>query len=323
MGQSDTKHDYPFCNRNNTWALWEPAALEFFFGITGNVIALLLLWTNRHYHRWFSFFKLLTGLVITDFLGIILVYPFAMIRYTSDFTWCYPKPLCQFTSFVFVDAHMSAALIICAMSVDRFMHLRNSVIFTSKNYTYILFGIWIIASLISYLHLIGVGESNIYYPGSWCYFDFVRDTTGNHVMSYLYSIIAFVIIIVTIVINAVTLCRICTDPEQRGKLMDANEVSGFYDFHAMIFITSVTVLFVILWTPLVVDIFLHAVNIRNQKNDNTELLLLRLAVCNAIIDPWMYIVLRKESLSKIAEIFHRCRGSRKSVNINETDALLP
>ncbi|XP_062583003.1 prostaglandin E2 receptor EP4 subtype-like [Saccostrea cucullata] len=322
MNSSSPKYDYPICYRNDTQTQWVPAGLEYFFGITGNIIAFILLWINRREHQWFSFFKLFTGLVITDFMGIFLVYPFVMHRYATHFKWCYPKPLCQFTSFVFVDAHLSAALIICAMSVDRFMHLRNSVFITNRNYTLILIGIWILSSLISCLHLIGVGRSNMYFPGSWCYFDFIDDTTGNRVMAYLYSIIGFLIILGTLTINTLTMYRICRDPVQRGNLLDTSVVSGFYDSHVIIFISAVTVVFVFLWTPLVVDIFLHALNLRNNENNEIELWLLRLTVLNAIIDPWLYIVLRKESLRKIVEIYHKCRGSKELRSMNETDALL-
>ncbi|XP_056008701.1 prostaglandin E2 receptor EP4 subtype-like isoform X4 [Ostrea edulis] len=115
-------YDFPLCYRNDTATSWVPTSMEFFFGVFGNFIALILLWINRHDHRWDSFYKLFTGLVITDFIGVIVVYPIATIRYASDFTWCYPKNLCKFVSFIFVDAHLSGALLICAMAVDRFMY---------------------------------------------------------------------------------------------------------------------------------------------------------------------------------------------------------
>jgi prostaglandin E receptor 4 len=258
MTENMTKrYDFPICYRNDTSTSWVPAGMEYLFGIVGNVIALILLWTNRHHHRWVSFYKLFTGLAITDFMGIFLVYPFVMTRYASDFTWCYPKPLCEFVSFAFVDAHLSAALLICAMSVDRFVHLRSSAgydVSSNRNYTLIVIGIWITASIISSLHLLGVGQSNLYFPGSWCYFDFIENTTGNRIMSYLYSVIGFIIIFITVTMNVMTMFGICRDPELRVNLLDGSRVSGFYDSHVMIFITAVTVVFVILWTPLVVSV---------------------------------------------------------------------
>jgi prostaglandin E receptor 4 len=109
------KSVYPICDRDIDTS-WVPAIMEYIFGVVGNTIAIVLLWINRREHKWESFYKLFTGLALTDFLGVFLVYPFATKRYVSLFTWCFPKPLCQFVSFIFVDAHISSAMLICAMS---------------------------------------------------------------------------------------------------------------------------------------------------------------------------------------------------------------
>ena len=247
---------YPICDRviNTSWV---PAAMEYIFGVIGNIIALVLLWINRRDHQWKSFYKLFTGLVLTDFLGVFLVYPFVTKRYVSHFTWCFPKPLCQFVSFIFVDAHISSAMLICAMSIDRYLNVTRPHWFQSRHegrkYTLVLVGIWIAGSLISMLHLVGVGDSELFYPGSWCYFDFVRDTTGNRVMSYIYSVFGFFIVLVTILANILTMCRMCWDPITGGILLDGKRVSGFIDAHVMIFIIAVTIVFFILWTPLLVS----------------------------------------------------------------------
>jgi hypothetical protein len=49
------------------------------------------------------------------------------------FTWCFPKPLCQFVSFIFVDAHLSSAMLICAMSIDRYLNLTRPHWFQSRH----------------------------------------------------------------------------------------------------------------------------------------------------------------------------------------------
>jgi prostaglandin E receptor 4 len=252
------KSVYPICDRDIDTS-WVPAIMEYIFGVVGNTIALVLLWINRREHKWESFYKLFTGLALTDFLGVFLVYPFVTKRYVSHFTWCFPKPLCQFVSFIFVDAHISSAMLICAMSIDRYLNLVYPHWFRSRHegrkYTLVLVGIWIGGSLFSMLHLVGVGDSDLFYPGSWCYFDFVRDTTGNRVMSYIYSIFGFITVFITIVANCLTMFRMCRDPITGGILLDLRRVSGLADSHVMIFIIAVTVVFFILWTPLLVSRF--------------------------------------------------------------------
>jgi prostaglandin E receptor 4 len=151
---------------------------------------------------------------------------------------------------------VSSAMLICTMSIDRYLNLTRPHWFQSRQegrkYTLVLVGIRIAGSLISMLHLVGVGDSELFYPGSWCYFDFVRDTTGNRVMSYIYSVFGFFIVLVTILANILTMCRMCSDPITGGILLDARLVSGFIEAHVMIFIITVTIVFFILWTPLLV-----------------------------------------------------------------------
>ena len=158
-----------------------------------------------------------------------------------------------------MDAHVSSAMLICAMSIDRYLNLTRPHWFQSRHegrkYTLVLVGIWIAGSLISMLHLVGVGDSELFYPGSWCYFDFVRDTTGNRVMSYIYSIFGFITVFITILANCLTMLRMCRDPITGGILLDLRRVSGLADSHVMIFIIAVTVVFFILWTPLLVSRF--------------------------------------------------------------------
>jgi len=247
---------YPICDRDINTS-WVPAIMEYIFGVIGNIIALVLLWINRRDHQWKSFYKLFTGLVLTDLIGVFIVYPFVTVTYVSNFTWCFPEPLCQFLSFIFMDAHISSAMLICAISIDRYLNVARPLWFQSRHegrkYTLVLLGIWVAGSLISMLHLVGVGESELFYPGSWCYFNFVSDTTGNRVMSYIYSVFGFVIVLVTILANVLTMCWMCWDPIVRDMLLDSERVSGFKNAHVMIFIIAATTVSSISWTPLLVS----------------------------------------------------------------------
>jgi hypothetical protein len=49
--------------------------------------------------------------------------------------------------------------------------------------------------------------------------------------------------------------RMCRDPITGGILLDLRRVSGLADSHVMVFIIAVTVVFFILWTPLLVSRF--------------------------------------------------------------------
>ena len=75
---NDLDSPYAVCNDARVKESWVPTALEFFFGIFGNVLAIILVWVNREKHKWIGFYRMFTALVITDFLGVFCTYPFAI-----------------------------------------------------------------------------------------------------------------------------------------------------------------------------------------------------------------------------------------------------
>ena len=250
------KSSYPICDRDIDTS-WVPAIIEFFFGAMGNIIALVLLWKNRKEHKWESFYKLFTGLALTDLIGVLLIYPFVTARYESHFTWCFHKPLCQFLSFIFMDAHISSSMLICAMSIDRYVTLRHPPWIQpgrheGRKYTIVLIVIWVAGSLISMLHLVGVGDSELFYPGSWCYFDFISDTTKNRAMSYIYSVLGFFIVLVTILANILTCCRIRC-PNTGDIILNTGRFPASKDAHLVSFIIAATIVSFISWMPLLVS----------------------------------------------------------------------
>jgi hypothetical protein len=52
----------------------------------------------------------------------------------------------------------------------------------------------------------------------------------------------------------------------------------------------------------------------NIMHEPLELWLVRMTVFNSIVDPWLYIVLRRESLHKISELCQYC-CSQKQDNV--------
>nr|XP_022336535.1 prostacyclin receptor-like isoform X2 [Crassostrea virginica] len=70
------------------------------------------------------------------------------------------------------------------------------------------------------------------------------------------------------------------------------------DVYNIAFLSVIVVLSCICWTPLmwrIVGVSCHL----SPPDPDTELLVLRLAVTNSIVDPWVYILLRRETLTYI------------------------
>ena len=123
MGDTETNSSGLNLNQTKVWESAVPPALQFALGVVANLIALGLLVKSAKYHKWKPFYRLVGGLALTDGGGILLVYPTVMVRYATDFTYDYPETLCNYSSFIFLLLFTSSAMIVCAMSFDRFLQL--------------------------------------------------------------------------------------------------------------------------------------------------------------------------------------------------------
>ncbi|XP_062576023.1 prostaglandin E2 receptor EP4 subtype-like [Saccostrea cucullata] len=311
-------------NSTSDQSMWEsaiPPALQFGFGVIGNIIALVVLVTSSKKHKWRPFYRLVGGLAMTDGGGILLVYPSVMVRYASDFTYVFPKELCNYSSFVYTFTLISSAMIVCAMSLDRFVAILYPFVYNSdKNgrRANIMLGIiWSIGALVAGLQLIGLGSSFNYYPKSWCFINFVEMDTLDRINSYIYSVFGFLILLVTISVNTaviVSLVRNMKSDIHSSKRRQKN------DIFIVSFLLVIVIVFSSCWAPLISIIFAHACHLMNS-NGSVELLVLRLAVTNSIVDPWIYILLRKETVLGLLKIKAVIFGSCVSNNNPETNSV--
>ena len=81
--------------------------------------------------------------------------------------------LCDLMFLVEVFCHLTSGMIICIITIDRYLHItsvsQRATVKSRLKYTGILCVIMLISTVISCLHLVGIGNSQVYYPGSWCF----------------------------------------------------------------------------------------------------------------------------------------------------------
>ncbi|XP_062586226.1 prostaglandin E2 receptor EP4 subtype-like [Saccostrea cucullata] len=275
-----------------------PVTLLFLFGVSGNAIALTALCCSAKTHKWRPFYRFVCGLAISDGGGILVSYPFALSRYISNFTYEFSPDLCAFLGFVFMFTLMSSAMIVCCMSFDRFFatffpYLYNST--TKQRRTNIILGIvWILSGFLSSLHLFGLGSSKAMYPGSWCFLNFIHvrpdcpEERLNMIYSYIYATTGVIIVLLTISVNTLVVFFFVRNIFVRTTRSQR-------DLHVIVFLLVIVVVFTSCWAPLMVKILQHASGAVTGEGD-TELNLLRMGVFNSVLDPWVYILFRKEFL---------------------------
>ncbi|XP_062600091.1 prostaglandin E2 receptor EP4 subtype-like [Saccostrea cucullata] len=284
-----------------------PPTLQYLFGVLGNIMAIFLLCKTSSKHKWKPFYRLVCCLAITDFCEIGFVYPAVMIRYISKFTFIFPKQLCEYCSFWFSFCFMSSALIVTAMSLDRFIAVRFPISYQAsqrKRINILLAVIWVLSGTVSSLNLMGVGSVKNFYPGSWCFIDFANNGQMERVNTFVYSIIGFAILSSTVVLNVAVVCSICRKPRFTTSNRSKKKKG---DVFIVVFLFAIVTLFSICWVPLMVRMLINA-STGNSKNGPDELLAVRMTVSNAIVDPWVYIILRKENLVKISNWHQKVRS---------------
>ncbi|XP_048735763.1 prostaglandin E2 receptor EP4 subtype-like [Ostrea edulis] len=283
-----------------------PPNLQYAFGVLGNLTAMFLLCRSSGVHKWKPFYKLVGGLAITDFCGIALVYPAVMVRYISGFTFEFPKQLCDYFSFCFSFTFMSSAMIVSAMSFDRFMAVAYPILYRDSQKSRVnimLVMIWAFNAILSSLNLMGVGSARNFYPGSWCFLDFASKGHLDKVNTCIYSIIGFIILTATIIMNIFVVYFVC-------RKVSTSDRRKSNDVFIIVFLFTIVILFSICWVPLMVRMLINAIS-NDPKNGPEELLAVRMTVSNAIVDPWIYIILRKENLSKILGLIRRIRNRKQ------------
>ncbi|XP_062601186.1 prostaglandin E2 receptor EP4 subtype-like [Saccostrea cucullata] len=323
---NSSKHfDYPLCNDETIDVSWVPAGLADFFAVFGNILAFILLWSNRKNHQWRSFYVLFAFLSVLDCLGVIVLFPFAMKRYASNFEWCFTTSICQLTSVLLVGAHLTSGMIICAMSYCRYKNLGLDIEQQCRTFEkkYFILGVTIIvvAYSISFIQLQSSSSTALMYPGTWCYFNFVNPSGVDQAISFIYSILGIFFVASTTVLNVFTTRRVVRDPTQKTILAERQAVSGFYDVHVIVFLVAVTVVSIIFWIPFLVVVLLHATHALST-NEAEELWSVRLVFWNAALDPWLYIILRSESILRIRSCFLSLWNFCRRREENEDEGLL-
>lgn len=242
-------------NRSNISAsVWEspvPPVLQFVFGVLGSFMALLILVCNSPSHRWHPFYKLVAGLALTDGGGILLLYPPILTRYATNFTFNLGSFLCGYTSFLASFTILSSALIVCAMSIDRCVAVYRPFYYKSeygdrRRVVAVIGAIWAVGGLVSSLHLAGLGSVYKFYPGSWCFLNFISGTTLERVNSLIYSGLGILVLLITVTLNFSVIVA-TLHKKHRAHLGRLRK-----DVYNIVFLSAIVLISSICWAPLMV-----------------------------------------------------------------------
>ncbi|XP_067885221.1 prostaglandin E2 receptor EP4 subtype-like [Heterodontus francisci] len=317
---NDTDH-------GNTSALFRehkfPAipTVMFVFGVVGNLIAIVVLCKSRKEQKETTFYTLVCGLAMTDLLGTCLVSPITIITYIKG-NWPGNSVLCEYDSFVLLFFGTSGLSIICAMSIERYMAINHAYFYShyvdKKLAGLTLFTIYVANTLFCALPNFGLGKTVQQFPKTWCFIDWRTEDPQHAVYSYMYAGFSSFLILVTVICNVLVCMALIrmhrqfirrtslgNDPRLRElrRRRSFRHMAGA-EIQMVILLIATSAVVLICSIPLVVRVFINQLYrpaVIKDNHSNPDLMAIRIASVNPILDPWIYILLRKTVLTKLLE----------------------
>lgn len=227
-------------------------------GLISNLIAFIVLIKSfRQTHsRSRSFFLIfLGGLVVTDFMGLLVTSTIVVSFHVTQFNWRHLDPNCHFCNFMgmsMVFYGLCPLLLGAAMAVERFIGInhpfaRSTSMPKSRTISMVLM-VWLFAGCIATLPLMGLGSYHIQMPGSWCFFN-ISSEGNNLAFSLIFSLIGLSCIAVSFLLNTVsvvTLIKVCCGQDRTQRRRD-------HEVEMMVQLILIMVIASICWCPLLVS----------------------------------------------------------------------
>ncbi|XP_060072245.1 prostaglandin E2 receptor EP4 subtype-like [Ylistrum balloti] len=284
------------------------AGIMFGTGVIGNLLAIFVLLRSGRDQRRTIFYRLVAGLTITDLIGTTLVSPVVITVYLNDFKWKGGQVMCSYFGYSMAFAAYATMTIVCAMSIERVICIKHPFLYQSrlskKHATIFLLCCWIFAAIIAALPLAGFGEFVLHYPYTWCFFDYYTPLPIHKGFNCLFAGLALLIISTTFMCN-MTVMYTLLNSWRKKKILNGNsrKYNGynkrFAELQMLVLLIGITAVFSTCYTPLMVRILINQTGVKPDLK--TDLLMIRFASLNQILDPWVYILLRREVVWKVIQ----------------------
>lgn len=284
-------------------------------GIISNSLAIAIL--VKAYQRFrqkskASFLLLASGLVITDFFGHLVNGTIAVYVYASDREWIrfdQSNILCSIFGICMVFSGLCPLLLGSVMAIERCIGVTKPIFhstkITSKHVKLVLSGMCLFAIFIALLPILGHRDYKIQASRTWCFYEteHIKDWEDRFYL-LLFSFLGLLALVVSFLCNAVTGITLL-----RVKFKSQHRQGRSHHLEMVIQLLAIMCVSCICWSPFLVTMANIGIN-GNHSLETCETILfaLRMATWNQILDPWVYILLRKAVLKNLYKLARRCCG---------------
>uniref|UniRef100_A0A8C4SJ45 G-protein coupled receptors family 1 profile domain-containing protein n=1 Tax=Erpetoichthys calabaricus TaxID=27687 RepID=A0A8C4SJ45_ERPCA len=296
------------------WRYFVLPIFMFAIGVVGNIIAIAVLSRSKKERRESAFYTLVCGLAVTDLLGTCLASPLTIFTYMNG-TSLEDQALCEFDSFLLLFFGVTGLSIICAMSGERYLAISRPYLYQRKVSTTgarrLLCAIYAINALFCALPALGMGKSVLQESETWCFIDWRSSEPLQVSYSFLYAGTSTLLIAATLAFN-VAVCGTLLAMQKgarcrRGQMNGPGTSEGRWgskqEFLAALGSRHATVhkrtdtckahrSSKISNLRVFVNQIMQPMPVKDIS-DSADLIAIRMASVNPILDPWIYILLRR------------------------------
>ncbi|XP_051744309.1 prostaglandin E receptor 1b (subtype EP1) isoform X2 [Ctenopharyngodon idella] len=299
------------CRQNSTHNP-TAAGLSMTLGIVSNIIALIILakaYARLRKRSKATFLLFASCLVATDLAGHVIPGALVLRLYTDGGFCNHPDATCHFLGGSMVFFGLCPLFLGCGMAVERCMGvtrplLHARVVCTARTKV-VLVMIWLLALTVALLPFFHLGTYTYQYPWTWCFIK-VLDKTGmtDVLFVLLFSGLGLASLAVALICNTISVMTLVIARLRRKKCNRRSAKS--HDIEMVTQLVGIMVTSCICWSPLLIFGLMsvtssYSGSVGNDLKTYRTLMVtgVRLASWNQILDPWVYILLRRAVLRKI------------------------
>ncbi|KAM9345960.1 prostaglandin E2 receptor EP1 subtype-like [Symphorus nematophorus] len=307
------------------------AGLTMTLGILFNVVALIIL--AKAYNRFrrrskATFLLFASSLVATDLAGHAINGALVLKRYSDDTgstadpassfqgESVNPDASCLFLGGCMVFFGLCPLFLGCAMAAERCLGvtkpLLHAHLVTTARTKMALTMIWLLALCMAFLPFFNLGAYTYQHPGTWCFIRVMEGTTATD--------LAFVMLFSGLALSSLASAFVCNTisgitlvrARLKKKSCSHRRSARSHDTEMVVQLVGIMVTSCICWSPLLVFGLMSATrsysgSLGSDRDTYRRLMVtgVRMATWNQILDPWVYILLRRSILRKIYRITKR------------------
>ncbi|XP_037647021.1 prostaglandin E receptor 1c (subtype EP1) [Sebastes umbrosus] len=298
------------------------------FGAVSNLTALGILAKSRVRFRRQSkapFLLLTVVLLLADLAGHVIPGAFALYLHMDQRKPT--KEFCQIFGASMVFFGLCPLLLGCAMAVERCVAITqpffHAAMITLGHVWRVVLFLSSLALVLAVLPFFAVGTYTTQFPGTWCFLPIhgPRSTADTN-LALAFSCLGLAALTLSLLCNILSGLALLqarmkahnVDTESAARCTRRASSSSLFwslDVEMMVQLAVITVVSCVCWSPFLIHILVMQFNQRTSahEKDGFVLLGLRMAAWNQILDPWVYILLRRAVLFRVFCAFYTQRNT--------------